>query len=63
MATVQISQPAPHHGTHEPNGTDPMATDAAAATASLRTLGNGATQATAGTDARLSDIRTGKWGA
>lgn len=32
--------------------------DAAAATASLRTLGTGATQAAAGNDARLSDART-----
>lgn len=32
--------------------------DAAAGTASLRTLGTGATQATSGTDGRLSDTRT-----
>lgn len=35
-----------------------MAVDAAAGTGSLRTLGTGATQACAGTDARLSDART-----
>lgn len=47
-----------HHAAHEPSGADPMAVDAAAATGSLRTLGTGATQATGGTDARLSDART-----
>jgi hypothetical protein len=35
-----------------------LATDAAAATGSRRTLGTGATQAAAGNDARLSDTRT-----
>lgn len=35
-----------------------LPTDAAAAIASLRTLGTGATQATAGNDSRLSDTRT-----
>jgi hypothetical protein len=35
-----------------------LASDAAAATASRRTLGTGATQACAGTDSRLSDART-----
>jgi hypothetical protein len=45
--------PTAHHKIHEPGGTDPMAVDAAAATASLRTLGTGATQAAAGTDSRF----------
>ena len=37
-----------HHAAHEPSGADAMAADAAAGTASLRTLGTGATQAAAG---------------
>lgn len=37
-----------HHTTHEPGGSDAMAADASAATASLRTLGTGATQAATG---------------
>lgn len=47
-----------HHTSHEPGGSDTMAADAAAGTASLRSLGTGATQAAAGNDARLSDTRT-----
>lgn len=50
--------PTSHHTSHEPGGGDAMAADAAAATASLRTLGTGAAQACAGSDARLSDTRT-----
>jgi hypothetical protein len=50
--------PTAHHGTHEPGGTDAMAVDAAAITGSLRTLGTGALQATAGNDSRLSNART-----
>jgi len=52
--------PAPHHATHEPGGSDPLAVDAAPAVGSLRTLGTEAQQAAAGTDARLSDARTPK---
>lgn len=40
-----------HHTTHEPGGSDAMASDATAATASLRTIGTGATQAAAGNHA------------
>jgi len=47
-----------HASRHQPGGADPMAVDAAAATGSLRTLGTGALQATAGDDSRLSDART-----
>jgi hypothetical protein len=47
-----------HHARHEPGGADPMAVDAVAATGSLRTLGAGAQQAAAGTDARFTDART-----
>lgn len=43
--------PTGHHTSHEPGGGDAMATDAAAATASLRTLGTGATQAAVGNHA------------
>lgn len=43
--------PAAHHTTHEPGGTDTLAADAAAATASLRTLGTGAAQAAVGSHA------------
>lgn len=42
--------PTAHHTSHEPGGTDAMAVDQAAATASLRTLGTGATQAAGGAD-------------
>jgi Pectate lyase superfamily protein len=45
--------PVSHATSHAPGGTDSMAVDAAAATGSLRTLGAGATQAVAGTDARF----------
>ncbi|MFG1872143.1 hypothetical protein [Micromonospora arborensis] len=38
----------PHAATHEPGGTDPMAANAAAGTASLRSLGTTATAAAAG---------------
>jgi len=47
-----------HAASHEPGGGDAMAVDAAAGTGSLRTLGTGAQQATAGNDSRLSDSRT-----
>jgi hypothetical protein len=47
-----------HATTHEPGGSDAMAVDAIPATGSLRTLGTGSNQATAGNDARLSDART-----
>jgi len=40
-----------HHARHEPGGADAMAADQAAATASLRTLGTGSTQAAAGNHA------------
>lgn len=50
--------PAGHHVSHEPGGSDPLAVDAGAAVGSLRTLGAGAQQATAGNDARLSNART-----
>lgn len=50
--------PTSHHTSHEAGGGDAMAADAAAATASLRTLGTGAAQACGGTDSRLSDTRT-----
>jgi len=55
-ATAQ--PPKAHKANHEPGGGDAMAVDAAAATGSLRTLGNGAQQACGGDDARLSDART-----
>jgi hypothetical protein len=45
--------PTAHATTHQPGGSDAMAVDAAAATASLRTLGTGASQAAAGNDVRL----------
>ena len=48
--------PGPHHATHEPGGSDPLAVDAAAGTGSLRTLGTGALQAAAGTHAHAGDI-------
>lgn len=47
-----------HHGRHDAGGADAMVADAAAATASLRTLGSGALQAAAGNDGRFSDART-----
>ena len=50
--------PVAHASSHQPGGSDTMATDAIAATASLRTLGVGSQQAAAGNDARLSDSRT-----
>lgn len=50
--------PSAHATSHQPGGADAMAVDAAAGVGSLRTLGTGATQATAGNDARLSDNRT-----
>lgn len=50
--------PTAHATSHNAGGADVMAIDAAAATGSLRTLGTGAAQATAGNDARLSDSRT-----
>jgi len=49
--------PLDHAIDHEPGGGDAMAVDAVAGTGSLRTLGTGAQQATAGNDARLSDSR------
>jgi len=52
-----ISTPA-HASTHQPGGSDPMAVDALSSIGSLRTLGTGAAQATAGNDSRLSDART-----
>ena len=45
---VGSTDPFDHNAAHEPGGVDPMATDAVAATASLRTLGTGATQALPG---------------
>lgn len=45
--------PTAHAATHNSGGSDPLASDAAAATPSLRTLGAGAQQACAGNDARL----------
>lgn len=61
-AWVQISgaggSPVLHAPTHEPGGTDPLTVDAIPATGSLRTLGTGPNQATAGDDVRLSDART-----
>ena len=50
--------PTTHATSHQPGGGDAMAVDAVAATGSLRTLGTGAQQATAGNDTRLSDART-----
>lgn len=50
--------PSSHASSHQPGGGDVMAVDAAAGTGSLRTLGTGAQQATAGNDSRLSDSRT-----
>lgn len=47
-----------HAALHNAGGADALAIDAAAATGSLRTLGTGATQATAGNDARLTNART-----
>ena len=47
-----------HAATHQPGGGDQMAVDAVAGTGSLRTLGTGPTQATAGDDTRLSNART-----
>jgi hypothetical protein len=49
--------PTVHVTTHLPGGTDALPADAPAATASLRTLGTGATQACAGNDSRLTDAR------
>jgi hypothetical protein len=49
---------APHHAQHDAGGTDAMVIDAGAATGSLRTLGSGAQQATAGNDFRLANART-----
>ena len=46
--------PDPHHVTHEPGGSDPLAVDAAPGTGSLRTLGTGANQAAPGNDARFT---------
>jgi hypothetical protein len=37
---------ADHNARHEPGGADPMAADAVAATASLRSIGTGTTQVT-----------------
>jgi hypothetical protein len=56
-ALTNARTPTAHATTHQPGGTDAMAVDAAAATGSLRTLGTGALQATAGNDTRLSDAR------
>lgn len=50
--------PTAHASTHQPGGSDTLAVDAAAGTGSLRTLGTGGTQATAGNDTRLSNART-----
>jgi hypothetical protein len=51
-AWVEIQAAAsPHHAAHEPGGADALAADAAAGTASLRTLGTGATQAAVGSHA------------
>lgn len=58
IITGDSLSPSAHATTHEPGGSDPMAVDAAAGTGSLRTLGTGAQQATAGNDSRLSDART-----
>ena len=46
--------PDPHHITHEPGGTDPMAVDAATNIGSLRTLGSGPNQAAPGNDTRFN---------
>jgi hypothetical protein len=64
-----VRTPTVHASTHGPAGADPVAgltaasfaagsVDGASGTASLRTLGTGAAQATAGNDTRLSDVRT-----
>jgi hypothetical protein len=50
--------PTAHATTHQPGGTDAMAADAAAGTASLRSLGATSVKACAGNDSRLSDSRT-----
>lgn len=58
IVSAPVGAPGAHATTHQPGGTDPMAVDAAAATGSLRTIGTGALQATAGNDARLTNART-----
>lgn len=58
IVSVPVGAPGAHATTHEPGGVDPMAVDAPAVTGSLRTIGTGALQATAGNDARLSNART-----
>lgn len=58
IVSAPIGAPGAHATTHQPGGADPMAVDAAAATGSLRTIGTGALQATAGNDARLTNART-----
>ena len=50
--------PTAHAASHNAGGGDALAADAAAGTASLRTLGTGAQQAAAGNDGRLTDTRT-----
>jgi hypothetical protein len=46
----------PHHTTHEPGGSDPLAVNAPAGTGSLRSLGTGATQAAAGDHAHAGMV-------
>lgn len=50
--------PTAHHASHEPGGTDAMAVDAVVATGSLRTLGSGAQQASAGTHTHTITLDT-----
>ena len=45
-----------HAVSHQPGGTDPMAVDAAAGTGSLRTIGGGALQASAGNHAHAGSM-------
>jgi hypothetical protein len=58
VKALETGAPADHASEHEPGGGDAMTVDAVAGTGSLRTLGTGAQQACAGSDARLSDNRT-----
>ncbi len=53
-----VEAPAAHATSHAPGGSDALAVDQVATTASLRTLGSSGTSACAGDDARLSDART-----
>jgi hypothetical protein len=57
LTALETGVPAAHASRHQPGGADAMAVDQAAGTASLRSLGTGATQACAGADSRLSDSR------